>query len=135
MLVNKTNFGSVIYNHANLYRFEETSSYWLVERISVFLYFSLVNHRHNFGIIVYLRTVTNIKDLCGPCVATIAGFPATFYATNTIETCFVCFQRLRSLPKRVEWYYQRKRLFSKPAKSVHLDLTLLTKLFQNRFYL
>ena len=27
MLVDKTNFGLVLYNHANFYRFEETSSY------------------------------------------------------------------------------------------------------------
>ena len=28
MLVDMTNFGLVLYNHANFYRFEETSSYW-----------------------------------------------------------------------------------------------------------
>ena len=43
MLFDKTNFGLVIYNQANFYRFEETSSYWLVKRISVFLCFSVVN--------------------------------------------------------------------------------------------
>ena len=43
MLVDKTNFGLVLYNHANFYQFEETSSYWLVKGISVFLCFSLVN--------------------------------------------------------------------------------------------
>ena len=53
MLVDNTNFGSVIYNHANFYLFEETSTYWLVERISVFLCFSLVNQRHSSSIIVY----------------------------------------------------------------------------------
>ena len=36
MLVDNTNFGLVVYNHANFYRFEETSSYWSVKRISVF---------------------------------------------------------------------------------------------------
>ena len=35
-LVDKTNFGLVIYNHANFYRFEETSSYWSGKRTSVF---------------------------------------------------------------------------------------------------
>ena len=36
MLVEKTNFGLVLYNHANCNQFEETSSYWSVEGISVF---------------------------------------------------------------------------------------------------
>ena len=31
MLVDQTNFGLVLYNHTNMYRFEETSSYWLVK--------------------------------------------------------------------------------------------------------
>ena len=35
-LVDETNFGLVIYNHVNFYRFEETSSYLSVKRISVF---------------------------------------------------------------------------------------------------
>ena len=64
MLVDKTNFGMVLYNHANFYRFEEISSYWSVERISIFLCFSLVNQRHTSGITVnmYNRTVTNIGN-------------------------------------------------------------------------
>ena len=37
LLVDKTNFGLFLYNHANFYRFEETSSYWSVNRISVSL--------------------------------------------------------------------------------------------------
>ena len=38
MLVDKTNFGFnlVIYNHANVYRFEETSSYWSVNEYQFF---------------------------------------------------------------------------------------------------
>ena len=36
MLVDKTNFGLVLYNHANFYLFEETSSYWSVKRIISF---------------------------------------------------------------------------------------------------
>ena len=36
IMVDKTNFGLVFYNHANFYRFEETSSFWSVKRISVF---------------------------------------------------------------------------------------------------
>ena len=36
MLVDKTNFGLVIYNHASFYRFDEPSSYWSVKRISLF---------------------------------------------------------------------------------------------------
>ena len=31
MLVDKTNSGLVLYNYANVYQFEETSSYWSVE--------------------------------------------------------------------------------------------------------
>ena len=56
MLVDKTNFDLVLYNHANFYRFEETSSYWSAKQISVFLCFSLVNQRHTSGITVYNRT-------------------------------------------------------------------------------
>ena len=44
-----------VYNHANLYRFEETSSYWSVKRISVFLCFWLVNQRHTSGITVTVQ--------------------------------------------------------------------------------
>ena len=62
MLVDKTNFGIVVYDHANFYRFEESTSYWSVQRISVFLCFSLVNQRHTSGITVYNRTVTNIEN-------------------------------------------------------------------------
>ena len=65
MLVDKTNFGLVIYNYANFYRVEETSGYWLVKRISVFLCFSLVNKRHISGITVYNRTVTKIENTVG----------------------------------------------------------------------
>ena len=65
ILVDKTNFGLVLYSHANFYRFEETSSYWLLKRISVFLCFSLVNQRHISGITVYNRTVTNIENTVG----------------------------------------------------------------------
>ena len=62
VLIDQINFGLVLYNHANFYQFEETSSYWSVERISVFLCFSLVNQRHTSGITVYNRTVTNIEN-------------------------------------------------------------------------
>ena len=62
MLVDKTDFGLVLYNHANFYRFEESSSYWSVKRISVFLCFLLVKQRHISGITVYNRTVTNIVN-------------------------------------------------------------------------
>ena len=33
MLVDKTNFGLVIYNHTSFYPFEEPSSYWSVKQI------------------------------------------------------------------------------------------------------
>ena len=38
-LVDKTNFGLAINNHANFYRFEETSSYWSVKQIEMFVRF------------------------------------------------------------------------------------------------
>ena len=51
MLVDTTNFGLVFYNHANFYRFEETSSYWSVKQISVFspLFIgqTATHHRHH----------------------------------------------------------------------------------------
>ena len=62
MLFDKSNLGLVLYNHTNFYRLEETSSYLLVERISVFLRVSLVNQRFSSGITVYNRTVTNINQ-------------------------------------------------------------------------
>ena len=62
MLVDETNFGLLLYNHANFYRFEETSSYWSVTRRSVFLYVSLVNQRHTSAITVHNRTVSNIEN-------------------------------------------------------------------------
>ena len=62
MSVDKTDFGLVPNNHANFYRFEETSSYLLVKRISVFLCFSLVDQRHTSGVTVYNLTVSNIKN-------------------------------------------------------------------------
>ena len=62
MSVDKTDFGLVLYNHANFYRFVETSSNWSVKRISVFLCFSFVNQRHFSCITVYNRTVTNVEN-------------------------------------------------------------------------
>ena len=62
MLVDKTNVGLLIYNHANFYRFEKISSYWSVKTNISFLCFSLVNQRHTSGITVYNRTVTNIEN-------------------------------------------------------------------------
>ena len=62
MLVDKTNFSLFLYNLANIYPFEETSSYWSFKRISVFLCFSLVNQRHTSGITEYNRTVTDIEN-------------------------------------------------------------------------
>ena len=62
MSVDKTDFGLVLCNHANFNRFEETSSYWSIKQISVFLCFSLVNQRHTSCTTVYNRTVTNIEN-------------------------------------------------------------------------
>ena len=62
MLVDKTNFGLVLYNHANFYRFEETSSHWSVRKISVFslLFIRYLLHgppmlvdKTNFGLVSY----------------------------------------------------------------------------------
>ena len=52
----------MLYNHANFYRFEETSSYWSVIRRSFFLCFSFGNQRHISAITVYNRKVTNIEN-------------------------------------------------------------------------
>ena len=65
MLVDKPNFGLVIYNHAKFYQFEETSSYWSIKQIPVFLCFSLVNQGHTCGITEYNLTVTYIKNTAG----------------------------------------------------------------------
>ena len=62
MLVDKTNFGLVLYNHTNFYRFEETPSYCFVKRISIFLCFSLVNQWQTSSITVYNQTVTSIEN-------------------------------------------------------------------------
>ena len=43
MSFDKTDFGLVLYNHANFYGFEETPSYRSIKGISVFLCFSLVD--------------------------------------------------------------------------------------------
>ena len=83
MLVDKTKSGLVFYNHASFYRFEETSSYWLFDRISVFC-FSLVNQRHTSGITVYNRKVTNIENLGGPCIAAIAGYCYYHYSNKNV---------------------------------------------------
>ena len=82
MLVDKTICGLVLYNHANFYRFEETSSYWLGERTSFFLCFSLVNKRLTSGITVYSHTVTNIENLCGPCTAAKAELSDFFHSNS-----------------------------------------------------
>ena len=76
MLVDKTNFCLLLYNHTNFYRSEETSTYWSVKRISVFLCFSLVNQRHTSGITVYNSTVTNIENTAQ---AAKTGFLQSFY--------------------------------------------------------
>ena len=78
MLADKTYFDLVIYNHANFYRFEESSKYWSVKRISGFLCFSLVYQRHTSGITVYNRRVTNIRKHC-------AG------RANELNTCTITF--------------------------------------------
>ena len=62
MPVDKTDFSLVLYKYASFHRFEETSSYWSIKPISVFLSFSLANQRHNSCITVYNRTVTNIEN-------------------------------------------------------------------------
>ena len=50
----ETSFALVLNNHTNFYRLEETSSNWLVKRISAFLRFSLINQWHTYGITVYV---------------------------------------------------------------------------------
>ena len=65
MLVDKTNYGLVIYNHDNFYFFEETSSYWLVKQISVFLSFSLVN-QSSYARFLHDRQLVGCFGLNGP---------------------------------------------------------------------
>ena len=81
MLVDKTNFGSVLYNHTNFYRFEETSSYWSLKRISDFLCFSLVNQRHTSGITENNRTVTNIENT----VPAVYSYNSCFYVIDIAQ--------------------------------------------------
>ena len=73
MLVDKTNSGLVLYNHANLYQFKETSSYWSVERVSVFLCFHWSTN--DTPPASQCKTVQwpISKTLCGPCIAALAG--------------------------------------------------------------
>ena len=87
LLVDKTNFGSVLYNHANFYRFEETSCYWSVTRLSVFLCFSLVNQRHDTPPPSRCMTAQCpiSKTLNGPSIAAIAVF--FFFHFFHISTC------------------------------------------------
>ena len=80
MLVDKTNFGLVLYNHANFYGFEETSSYWSVKRMSVFLCLLLVNQRHTSDITVYNRTVTNTEKT----VRTVHSCNSWLYLDNVV---------------------------------------------------
>ena len=89
MLVDKTNFGLMLYNHANFYRFGETSNYWSVKRKAVFLCYSLINLRHTPGITVYNRTVTNIENTV-PCIAAIAGIFAYFSCYLLVIECKMC---------------------------------------------
>ena len=60
MLVEKTNFGLVLYNYANFYPFEETSSYWLVKEYQFFSAFHWATS--DTSITVYNRTVTTIEN-------------------------------------------------------------------------
>ena len=83
MLVDKTNFSLVLYNHANFYQFEDTSDYWSVKRIFVFLCFSLVNQRHTPSITVYNRTVTNIENI----VRDVHSCNSWFQEENALLAC------------------------------------------------
>ena len=73
MLVDKTNFGLVLYNHADLYWLEETSSYWSVKRISVFLCFLLTasDTPPASQFTTVQRPIS--ETLCRSCIAAIAG--------------------------------------------------------------
>ena len=73
VLVDKTNFGLVLYNHANFYQFEDISSYWSVKRISVFsaFHWSTSDTPPATQYIIVHRPIA--KTLCGLCIAAIAG--------------------------------------------------------------
>ena len=69
----KINFGLVLYNHANFYRFEETSSYRSVKRISVFSAFRWsTSGAPPASQCVAVRWPVS-RALCRPCVALMAG--------------------------------------------------------------
>ena len=69
MLVDKINFGLVLYYHANFYPFEELSSYWSVKQISVFSAF------HWSSITVYNRIVTNTENTVHNCTSWFFSSP------------------------------------------------------------
>ena len=92
MLVDKTNFGLVLHNHANFYWFEETSSYWSVKRISVCLCFSFVNQRHTSGITVYNRTVINIENTVRAVHSCNSLSRLFSKANNKLRVFFACSQ-------------------------------------------
>ena len=68
MLVDKTNFGLVLYNHANFYRFEESSNEY--QFFSAF-HWSTTDTPPASQCIAVQCTIS--KTLCGPCIAAIAG--------------------------------------------------------------
>ena len=74
MLVEKTKFGIVLCNQTNFYRFEESSSYWSVKRISVFFssfHWSTSDTPPASQCITVESPIS--ETLCGPCIAARAG--------------------------------------------------------------
>ena len=90
MFVDRINFGLVLYNQANFYQFEETSSYWSVKRISFFHCFPLVNQLHTSGITVYNCTVTNIENTLRAVHSCNSWFSVRFHLA--IEHFFLFFR-------------------------------------------
>ena len=74
MLVGKTNFGLVLYNHTNFYRFEE---HLVIGQLNEYQFFSAFHWSiSDIPPASQLITVQSriSKTLCGPCIAAIASF-------------------------------------------------------------
>ena len=75
MLVDKTNFGSVLCNHTNFYRFEET--YVVIGQLNEYQFFSafhwLTSGTHPASQCVTVQWPIP-TTLSGPCITAIAGF-------------------------------------------------------------
>ena len=73
MLVDETNVGSVLYNHANFHRFEETSTYWSVNEYQFFSAFHWSTSDTPPASQCITVQYPILKALCRPRIAAISG--------------------------------------------------------------